>query len=512
MSYLDIDYKFSDSFLAPLVMIEEVPESEGATNSYIMSRLAAVADIPLNFAAAGTHNLFDPLDSLEDYDDIFQILPAPDCTKFWQKDRIFAEQRLSGVHPNWIRRATGKILHESVLDDVLKTLVGADSDKVKSDGLYVCDYREITKDIPVGIWEGRRKYLSSVCGYFVWRDVQNNDRGELIPVMIEIDQTEVATPLSDFKLWQSAKLHLQIADAVVHETCSHLYDAHFAMEPIAVATGRYLPSTHPVRRLLTPHFRFLLFNNDLGKNRLVNPGGFVDQLLAPSLAGSMELVKRAAQSFNFSQKILPNDIKARGMDKIPHYPYRDDGLLIWDAIGQHVENCLTKSYAGKQVTDDQELMNWWKSLSAYNGARLQGIPSSFDLTTLSRMLQHIIFVSGPYHAAVNFPQYEYMAFTPNMPLAAYAPYPAPLLDTLPPYKQISNQLEIMEILTSYRHDQLGCYDQKDMARLTKQEQRSLSEFQDTLAAIERKIIQRNKLRKLPYKYLLPSLIPNSTSV
>ncbi len=82
-------------------------------------------------------------------------------------------------------------------------------------------------------------------------------------------------------LWTAAKMFCQVADVTVHEMRSHLYLAHFAQEPVAVVAHRYLDPKHPIHQLLDPHFKFLLFNNDLGRKVLVNPGGnaIVDTLL-----------------------------------------------------------------------------------------------------------------------------------------------------------------------------------------------------------------------------------------
>lgn len=513
--YLDDNYEFSDQFLYPLKMIKEVPSNENGTTGYITKRLAAIADLAINFAAAKTHSLLDPLDTIEDYDDLFYVLSKPDVIRTWQKDRVFAEQRLSGVHPNWIKRCH-KIDAplEPALDASLRQLVGSQLvSSIKADALYVCDYREILEDIPVGTWEGYQKHVAPCVGYFIWRNTQYGDRGELVPVLIVINGVTVSPADKD---WACAKLHFQVADSNVHETCSHLYGAHFAMEPIAVATGRLLPSTHPVRRLLTPHFKFLLFNNELGKNKLVNPGGFVDRLLAPSLAGSLELVKRAANSFDFTKQAFVNDCIERGVSdtvSLPHYPYRDDGLLLWNAIGTYVSKFITEHYKDvNAVSADLNLLQWWAALSSVTGADLKGIPVDRTIENLVFILQRIIFTSGPYHAAVNFPQYEYMAFTPNMPLSAYEKFPAPVLETLPPYTQVAKQLEIMEILTSYRHDQFGCYAKEDMESFSIKELSILDSFQSQLDKAEKIIIGRNKLRRIPYHYLLPSLIPNSTSV
>lgn len=40
-------------------------------------------------------------------------------------------------------------------------------------------------------------------------------------------------------------------------------------------------------------------------------------------------------------------------------------------------------------------------------------------STLVEILTSIIFVCGPGHSAINFSQYEYMSFVPNMPLSIY---------------------------------------------------------------------------------------------
>jgi arachidonate 15-lipoxygenase len=72
-----------------------------------------------------------------------------------------------------------------------------------------------------------------------------------------------------------------------------------------------------------------------GRNRLINPGGFVDQILGGTLAGSLEVATRAWSTFHFTKNALPTELAGRGVDDVaalPHYPYRDDALLLWDAI------------------------------------------------------------------------------------------------------------------------------------------------------------------------------------
>lgn len=44
------------------------------------------------------------------------------------------------------------------------------------------------------------------------------------------------------------------------------------------------------------------------------------------------LLKKAMAEVTYSSLCLPDDIKGRGMEHIPNYLYRDDGMKIWAAI------------------------------------------------------------------------------------------------------------------------------------------------------------------------------------
>lgn len=48
--------------------------------------------------------------------------------------------------------------------------------------------------------------------------------------------------------------------------------------------------------------------------------------------GFSDLIKRNMEQLNYSVLCLPEDIRARGVEDIPGYYYRDDGLQIWGAI------------------------------------------------------------------------------------------------------------------------------------------------------------------------------------
>jgi arachidonate 15-lipoxygenase len=84
-----------------------------------------------------------------------------------------------------------------------------------------------------------------------------------------------------------------------------------------------------------------------------------------------------------------------------------------------------------------------------------------------------------------------------------------LLSFLPPSKQTADQLSILFILSAYRYDRLGYYDDKF---LDPEAQDVLAKFQQELNEAEREIELNNKSRLINYNYLKPRLVTNSISV
>jgi arachidonate 15-lipoxygenase len=415
--------------------------------------------------------------------------------------------------------------------------------------IYITDYtgQDGSYSGPVLV-EGRgyargRKYLPKVRAFYCWRRYGLSDRGELMPVAIQVGtqpESPVYTPFSQAEPWLFAKFCVQVADANHHEMHTHLCRTHFAMEAFAVATARRLASSHPLSLLLRPHFRFMLANNDLGRRRLVQSGGPVDQLLAGTLQESLALMADAYSNWRIDECAFPTDLRDRGMDdrqRLPHYPFRDDGMLVWDALKQFVTDYLQHFYPTAQVLlGDPELQAWAAELAAdrrSGGANVPGMPATFtSVAQLIEIITTIIFTCGPLHSAVNYSQYDYMAFAANMPLAAYVNpevlnQPDPkiddktLLKLLPPYQKAAEQLEILYILAAYRFDQLGHYD-KSYGELYRQKfdqvfrgtpvPGMLAKFQQRLYQAEQRINERNKQRVVPYTSMNPSLMINSVSI
>ena len=220
--------------------------------------------------------------------------------------------------------------------------------------------------------------------------------------------------------------------------------------------------------------------------------------------------------------MLPNTFQARGVhdpDVLPNYPYRDDSLLYWDAIRNWSADYLSVYYQSNlDVQQDFELQAWHTELMSQNGGRVVGFGQGNSLGTLNYLIDAttlILYTSSVQHAAVNFPQFDLMAYTPNMPLAGYAPPPTTkqggteedYLELLPSLEQASSQLSILYLLGGVHYTTLGQYSELCDPRI----QMPLADFQQSLSDIGDIIAQRNQQRR-PYIYLDPLGIPQSINI
>ncbi len=530
-------YEYDYDYLSPLVMLKDVPTSENFSVEYTVERAAVTAKLIPNMLGAKAKSFLDPLDDLQDFEDLFSVLPLPAVAKVYQSNASFAEQRLSGVNPVMIRA----LKSTDPRAELLKILPSYKPEfeplfnipqELENGNLYITDYTGEDENyqgaslVQGGSHQKGRKYLPKPLAFFWDRSHGTRSEKKLVPIAIYLDQ-RMYHPFVKPMEWLLAKLSVQIADINHHEMNTHLCRAHFVMEPIAIGTARHLAENHPLGILLRPHFKFLMANNRLGQLQLINPGGPVDTLLGGTLAESMELVKDAYVHWSLDQFALPTEIKNRGLDdptKLTHYPYRDDAMLIWKPLKTFVAGYLNYFYPNPAaIAEDYELQAWAQELTdQVAGGKVKGMPSQIEtVEELIEIVTTIIFISGPFHSAINFPQYDYIAFAPNMPLAAYSEMPASdsvitekqILQFLPTYERAASQLQIVFGLSDYRYDRFGYYDRKFNATFNGTEVELLiRQFQQDLFVVEQQIDDRNRTRVVPYPYLKPSLVLNSTSI
>lgn len=488
-----------------------------------------------------------PIANLADYARIFQEFPIPSVSGVWQDDGVFANQRLAGLNPMILERVTadGAVglgwdalrakLAPSIDDAALSAAEGATTtfDAVIAAGrLYVADYRFLAAVVgdgnAVGDEQGRR--LLAPIALFVRREHEEGLR----PVAIQLGQKPTApvhTP-GVSPAWLMAKSYVQTADLNLNQLVNHLGLVHLIQDAFAIAMHRQMDNRHPLHRLLSHHFRAMLIINFGGELVLVGSKGIVAKILESGAIGSTDLINDAYKLWSFEKLNPAANIASRGLADpalLPYFPYRDDGARIYALLGEYVRDYLALYYGapGESTTDekilgDWELQAWAKELSAEaNGpGKVKGFPAQIgDFETLAHVLHLIIWTAGPQHAAVNFPQIEYAGFVPNLPAANYA---APVagevtlsnvMEMMPPAQQTSDQFRTTWQLAGVHLDSLLDY-ANDFDGAVKE---LIVGYHSRLSgevttAINAANSRREQLGLLPYTWLLPANIPNSTSV
>ncbi len=460
-------------------------------------------------------------DNFAEYNEIFKAIPLPDVAvrELFKKDDWFAWMRVAGPNPLVIERVT-KISEVFISLEQYQIFIPDESleEAISKGRLYIADYTVVSQ-IEAGSYPDKQKYITAPKALFVVKD------RTLVPVGIKIDSV-VFYPNTDYWSWEIAKALVQIADANYHELISHLGHTHLVIEAFVLATRRCLAPNHPLYILLLPHFEGTLFINDQAQRKLVNSGDPVDALFAGNIHSSRQFSVQSVKNFNFNKAMLPTTFVDRGVDDtnlLPNYPYRDDGLLIWNAINQWVADYLNIYYQDidKNVENDTELQAWFAELISSEGGRMTNIgDKDGKIKTIAYLVECItliIFTASAQHAAVNFPQSTIMSYVPAFPCAGYAPAPTSALGAtkadyfklLPPVSQAQGQLNLDFSLGSVYYTRLGDY----TSILDVRVQQRLRNFQDNLKAIEVTIRGRNERRTIgSYPYLRPSQIPQSINI
>jgi arachidonate 15-lipoxygenase len=467
--------------------------------------------------------------SLKDYENLFPVIGVPPIAKTYQEDEVFAYMRVAGYNPVMIERVTTPGDRFPVTEEHYQAVMGSDDSLAAGlEGrLYLTDYKILDGAIN-GTFPHEQKYLYAPLALFTLP--KGSDPTRLLrPIAIQCGQTPgpdypIITPNSGKYSWLFAKTVVQIADANFHEPVTHLGRTHLFVGVFAIATYRQLPLTHPLRILLHPHFDSTLAINDAAQRILIAPGGGVDRLLSASIDNSRVLTVLGLQSYGFNSAILPKQFQQRGVDDpnlLPIYPYRDDALLVWDAIHQWVCDYLNLYYTtDEDIQKDTALQAWTAEISAYDGGRIPDFGEDGSIKTLNYLIDAItliIFTASAQHAAVNFPQKDFMSYAAAIPMAGYLPASTlkrevteqDYLNLLPPLDQAQRQYNLLSLLGSVYYNKLGDYQQ---GYFTDQKVKSfLQVFQSNLQQVEDIIKQRN-LHRPTYDYLLPSKIPQSINI
>ncbi|XP_077864020.1 arachidonate 12-lipoxygenase, 12R-type-like [Saccoglossus kowalevskii] len=262
----------------------------------------------------------------------------------------------------------------------------------------------------------------------------------------------------------------------------------------------------------------------LALTQLVSEGGWVDQVTQMGRIGMFEIIRRMWPEWRMDvQGTLPNDLKDRGVGDVkalPHYHYRDDALLLYDAIKKYVTAVVNARYVSPtQIKDEHELQSWGKEITTPvpTGFGVQGVPGDGNFTTTAQIIEagtSIIYISSVGHAAVNCGQYDKYALPPNYPFrlrgniltSKDALSEDAILDHLPDKKITLDIMVMTSLLSTRATNPLGNFEinyQYDPVG-----KKVVEELKLSLKKIEAIINKRTS----PYQYLNPNAVPNAISI
>jgi len=222
-------------------------------------------------------------------------------------------------------------------------------------------------------------------------------------------------------------------------------------------------------------------------------------------------------------------------EKLPNYPYRDDALMLWDAIETHFNEIIKHYYHhDKDVAHDFELQDWIRESTTigigWQDGDCKGFPQHFEsVSELVEFCTSIAFTASAQHAAVNFGQFETMKFVPNCPTCMRKkPHPnsevwvteQEIIDSLPNIEQSTTAIVGVYSLSSWAPDDveetlldddnvLNLFTEKEVLHMQKKHQHKLQEIENHIMKRNADLVKNNGH---PYTFLLPSRVTKSIAI
>ncbi|KAL3879827.1 hypothetical protein ACJMK2_032106 [Sinanodonta woodiana] len=520
-------YIFKDGLHHLPPQVKSLPDDEAFSFNYKWDILKLKAELIINskisMLTSGNWK------SLRDLRNVYtkEIFYEPSCTKTWRDDLNFGYQRIASMNHSLIELCTKLPEKLGVTDEMLRPLLeGCTLQQViDSKRLFICDLKILD-----GITHKEGLHVCVPIALFLV-----NGNHELVPIAIQLYQQKgpnnpVFLPTDPEYTWMLAKMWFNNADASYHQSLSHLGFTHLLMEGIALISHRNLSQSHPIFKLLAPHFLYLIAINVRALEFLVAPNGWIDKTMNAGSNGLLEIVAKGIKQWRMDvHGTLPEDLKRRGVynqNVLPGYHFRDDALLLYDAIHKYASKYTRLYYdTPEKISADLELQSWREEMTKpreQGGCGLQGVPGeNGKFTTVDHIIQTltcIIYTCSVGHAATNFPQYDQYAFPPNYPGLMKGKPPSskkPLteqdvINSLPDKPTTLDTMIVTKILSTRGTNQLGNFEVQYI--FDPKAMKVVEEFQKELAEISVTIKGRNNQRKIPYPFLDPEFVPNSISI
>jgi hypothetical protein len=490
-----------------------------------------VIDVVGNLTYAGLFS--GEIRTLDDYRKIFDgkylpnIIPDDEDLRLpenhlmnWDSDEEFGRQRLCGLNPLVIERIKKIPEDFYVTNEIVRDfLENSLEEELNNNKIYLCDYKLLIGLEGATIDYTKRYVYAPYC--LLYQNSENN----LVPIAIQIYREKnsvIFTPKDNYYEWLAAKIYCSNSDFHVHQFEKHALWCHLIFEPVSIALNRNFSTCHPLYNFIKIHFHGLININDMARGSLVAPDNekakaMFGSIMSTGSDGNIKILLKAYEIFSFENLDFIKNLENRNMLNTGlNYHYEEDGLLIYNCIKEYVNDFMNYFYKNENdFKEDFELKNFIHEIE--NEVKLD-----FKIDTIGsfkKFLVITIFTESALHAALNYSQIDYGAMIINCPGMIRKKAPKEkgiikdtqfIMDMMPNKKWACIQVGILTFLSQRTKDKLGYYIHNMFGN--HKSYKIIKKFQNSLNKIEDLINNRNKKRQYPYKYLLPSNIPNSTSI
>uniref|UniRef100_A0AAX7VL55 Lipoxygenase domain-containing protein n=1 Tax=Astatotilapia calliptera TaxID=8154 RepID=A0AAX7VL55_ASTCA len=442
----------------------------------------------------------------------------------WKEDAFFGYQFLNGVNPMLIQLCTALPSNFPVTDDMVFPHGQCSlADEMKKGNIFLCDYKRLD-GVKANTINGKKQYLMAPLVL-----LHKDPHDKLMPIAIQLKQTPsddnpIFLPTDSEYDWLIAKIFVRSADFNEHQLNVHLLRTHLLAEVFAVSLLRNVPMVHPLYKLLKPHTRYTMQINFLARRLLISDTGNFTQFASSGGEGMFTILQRSVSSLTYSSLCIPDDIAERGVEAVPNFYYRDDGLKVWDIIHRSVQGMLGYYYkSDREVQEDSELQKWILDIFEHGflSQAETGIPQTFtSVTELIKFVTMVIYTCSAQHAAVNSGQFDYAGWMPNTPISLQLPPPtkkgttseATMLATFPDVNVTVQGMATVWLLSKQSSDfvPLGQYPEDHFTEEIPR--KILKDFQTELEILSGVIKARNKHLNVPYTYMDPAVVENSVAI
>eukprot|EP00038_Savillea_parva_P002296 m.112944 g.112944 ORF g.112944 m.112944 type:complete len:1353 (-) comp10791_c0_seq1:100-4158(-) len=494
---------------------------------------------------------FEEWTTPQDYDTLFDPsvpsdsrsvtgrLPIPEIAKdgVWATDEAFGWQYIRGINPMVITNVT-TAGYPKLLDLSPKRV--AEIERKTSQSLEGLRQRGLLFSADYGVLES----IPTEAGRVVYSPILllRRDGHRLLPMVIQLTRYADNPARNrqfypdDSKTWLFAKMIVANADAIHHEMSTHLALTHLVMEPIVIGFHRQLKASHPIFKLMVPHFRQTIAINELGRKTLLSPtDSIIGNVVGTGITGALYFMQKQYKAWNFTESAFPHDLARRGFhevapessnDHLPGFFYRDDGFRIWHAIEAYIGSVLkTAGYDNDTVKGDKELQALVKDLSDPLLGGVKGIPTIDTVDKLVFFLTNIFFTATAQHSAVNFGQFDFLGFVPGRPLTLTKGMPTDpsivddkyIMSALPGIDKTWATIQVIRIISLPADHTLDPFSSEPMVPSLMAVKNTAfpnehAAFVKKLEKIEEEMRSRNGRWESSYRYLYPSQIAGSIAI